>query len=467
MAAAVVAVLALAAGCSRESDGQAVRADSAAAGIPTVVVLDASDSMNTADAPGPRWAAAKAAAQELVSSLPPDTDFGLVVFGAQVSAKSAGRQAACADVQVVRPLGSADAAEVTEALDGLTPQGFTPIGTALQEGAALLPDTESALVLVSDGESTCAPDPCETAASIRAAKPKTTISAVGFRTDADSLQCVARDGGGVFVTADNAEQLTARLAAVQNAEVADSRLAPTGRGDAKIGDTLDQVAADNEGFPTSGRTEGDRLIIVWKDCTYTFDADRTLIEIAPGDPAGATGVTIDGVTAGTPGSRVVELYGEPTTSGDGVATFPADEGAGTGYRIGYRGGDEIGDGTVTTVVLCRCAGDDSEDKPEPVLGRDQYIPYAVGFGAARPAVISFGSTASSTIARITWDSWGGQTATGTGVSQLNGVGNPLSTMSLKASDLGWCDGAWTYRKVQTATSEARLDSSRKIDVCRA
>lgn len=161
-----------------------------------------------------------------MSSLPAGTEFGLVVFGAQTSAKSAGRQAACADVQVVAPLGPADAAEVTAVLDPLTPRGFTPIGTALREGAALLPEADSSLVLVSDGESTCAPDPCETASSIRAAKPDTTISAVGFRTDAESLQCVARDGGGVFVTADNAEQLTARLAAVQNAE-ASGGTAPT------------------------------------------------------------------------------------------------------------------------------------------------------------------------------------------------------------------------------------------------
>ena len=162
---------------------------------------------------------------------------------------------------------------------------------------------------------------------------------------------------------------------------------------------------------------------------------------------------------------MVELYGEPATSSDGVATFRADKAAGTGYRIGYRGGGGIGDGTVTTVVLCRCAGDDSGDEPEPVLGRDEYIPYAVGFGAARPAVISFGSTASSTIARISWDSWGGQTATGTGVSQLNGVGNPLSPMWLKASDPGRCGGARAYRKAQTALSEAGLDSSRAIDIC--
>ncbi|GAC56501.1 hypothetical protein GOHSU_08_00290 [Gordonia hirsuta DSM 44140 = NBRC 16056] len=239
-------------------------------------------------------------------------------------------------------------------------------------------------------------------------------------------------------------------------DAAKGRLAPTGLGEATIGQSLDEVVAANPGFPTAGRRDGDRIIIVWKDCTYTFDAKRTLIAIAPGDPAGAGGVTIDGVKAGTPGSRAVQLYGTPSDDNDGVATFVADKKAGTGYRIGYRDGADISRGTVTTVVLCRCGGSPApaqqQGHGEPVLGRDKFERYAVGFGTVRPASISIASTAASSVGSITWQSWGGSEATGTGRSQQNGPANPQSTTYLRAGDVGWCDGVWAYRSLRRSGS---------------
>lgn len=220
------------------------------------MVLDASESMRTADAPGPRWDASTKAVESLVGSLPSGTDVGLVVFGSEVRASRTSRDPGCRDVKTVLPLGLTDAGDVRSALTGLTPKGFTPIGRALEEAAKLLPEGESSLVLVSDGESTCAPDPCETAATIRAAHPKATLSAVGLRTDADSLQCVAERGGGIILTADNAAQLTARLAAAQNKDEATRRLTATQRGDVKIGASLDDVIAANPGFPKTGTTQG-------------------------------------------------------------------------------------------------------------------------------------------------------------------------------------------------------------------
>ncbi|MGP3707913.1 hypothetical protein [Gordonia paraffinivorans] len=42
------------------------------------------------------------------------------------------------------------------AVDGLTPRGFTPIAESLRQAAATLPtDGDVAIVLVSDGEDTC------------------------------------------------------------------------------------------------------------------------------------------------------------------------------------------------------------------------------------------------------------------------------------------------------------------------
>ena len=90
--AAALATCLVAAGCAIEVDGSG-RAASGARDVqpnpvPTVVVLDASDSMNTDDAPGPRLAAARAAVTSLATGLPDGTPFGVVAFGSQMPAAS-------------------------------------------------------------------------------------------------------------------------------------------------------------------------------------------------------------------------------------------------------------------------------------------------------------------------------------------------------------------------------------------
>ncbi|NLG47906.1 VWA domain-containing protein [Gordonia sp. (in: high G+C Gram-positive bacteria)] len=355
----LISTILLIVGCSA-TDGTAIKAgrtpgEVVPQKIPTLVVLDASDSMNTADAPGPRIDAAKRAVTNLADGLPHGTDFGVVVFGSQMPAKTTRQSRACTDVSTPVPLGPLNTAAVSSQLATIRAQGFTPIGNALEMAANQLPPSGPAsIVLVSDGEPTCAPDPCVTAKAIHANRPDVTVSAVGFRTDNADLKCVAADGGGLFVTADNAEQLSARLSAAQNSRDAATRLSTDSRGGIAIGDTLDDVRSANPSFPRNGRKDGDRTIYLWEDCTYEFDDSGKLVEIAPGDPPGSAGTTIDGVTKGTAGSRAIELYGDAWQDSDGVAIFPADEKAGTAYLLGYEGGSSIAEGTVTTVVLCGC-----------------------------------------------------------------------------------------------------------------
>lgn len=464
----LITVALVVASCSgQDGDPERSQAESIApAAVPTVVVLDASESMLAEDAPGSRWSAATNAVTTLTDALPDGTDVGIVAFGSTMPAKTTPQSRGCTDVEVVVPLGQTDRQSLGPTLADLRPQGFTPIGAALAEAAVMLPVSESSIVVVSDGESTCAPDPCETAARIRAEHPQTTISAIGFKTDAESLECVAERGGGAFLTADNAEQLTARIAVAQNSQAAQNRLGPTRRGDIEIGEDLDGIVAAHEGFSEVSRKDGDRTIVVWRDCTYVFDENDALIEIAPGDPTGASGTTVDGVAAGTAGSRAVQLYGQPASDSDGTATFTADEGAGTAYRIGYDGGDAVAEGTVRTVVLCKCLAEPGESGSVPVLGRDGYQQYASGFGTVKPDRISMASTASSSFGGITWESWGGEEAVATSRSQLGGPSEPQSELWLMASDLGWCNGVWSYRSLTIAGGRNELGTNGGSDICK-
>lgn len=70
---------------------------------------------------------------------------------------------------------------------------------------------------------------------------------------------------------------------------------------------------------------------------------------------------------------------------------------------------------------------------------------ARGYGTERPEVISMGTCASA-ISKITWDSWGGPEAHGTGTGCVQMGDAPQ--YALIASDLGPCHGQLAYRKLQ-------------------
>ena len=206
-------------------------------------------------------------------------------------------------------LGPIDKEAARSAIDGVRAQGWTPLSAALTRAAEMLGTEAGSVVLVSDGEANCLPDPCATARSLREQNPNLTISTVGFKSDAAQLQCVAREGGGVFVTADNAAQLSARIDAARDAEAASSKLTNTGLAGVELGQTHSQITGAHPAFPglTTGTSEGDRTVVRWRECDWVFQ-NGTLVEIRP---LGSTSATVDGITVGTPMTRVVELFGQP------------------------------------------------------------------------------------------------------------------------------------------------------------
>jgi hypothetical protein len=78
---------------------------------------------------------------------------------------------------------------------------------------------------------------------------------------------------------------------------------------------------------------------------------------------------------------------------------------------------------------------------------------AVGFGQAKPAEISLGGDPTGVVTGITWQSWGGDTATGTGTSTYVGPNQSTAqgveeTATVVASDLGTCGGGAAYQQVK-------------------
>ena len=181
-----------------------------------VLLLDSSGSMKESAGGQTKIAAAKAALKDVLNRLPDDSQVGVRVFGAKVfSAKDAG---ACTDTQNVVPVGPLDRNAITKAVAGYKPYGETPIGNALKGAAKDLgSDGKRTIVLLSDGEPTCSPDPCKVAKDLRAQGVDLTVNVVGLNVSGkarSALQCIADAGGGTYYGVDEPDELASSLVSV-------------------------------------------------------------------------------------------------------------------------------------------------------------------------------------------------------------------------------------------------------------
>ncbi|MFF3567691.1 VWA domain-containing protein [Nocardia jiangxiensis] len=180
---------------------------------PTMLVLDASGSMQAADpGGGTKMDAAKAAVHTFVSAAPTEAKVGLTVYGTGTGSSDAEKSAGCADVRTLRDADTIDKAALNSAVDQIHASGYTPIGTSLRKAAEALPKSgPRSIVLVSDGEDTCAPpDPCEVAQELNRQGATIVVHAIGFGVDAasrDQLTCIAQKTGGTYTDAIDGKSL--------------------------------------------------------------------------------------------------------------------------------------------------------------------------------------------------------------------------------------------------------------------
>jgi len=179
-----------------------------------MLVLDSSGSMAEETPDGPkRIDAAKDALRRVIDELPEKQEVGLRVYGAEVFDQS--ESGACTDSQLIVEPGADNRDQLTDGLKDYKPYGETPIGYALQEaGKDLGAEGQRTIVLLSDGEPTCDPDPCEVAADLSGDGIDVRIDVVGLNVSGearDKLKCVADKGHGTYYDADNADDLTRSL----------------------------------------------------------------------------------------------------------------------------------------------------------------------------------------------------------------------------------------------------------------
>jgi hypothetical protein len=180
------------------------------------LVIDASGSMNAKLPDGQtRIDAAKKAVTDLVSRMGGNTRLALRAYGHQ----SPTQKKDCKDTALLvgfAPLAS-NKTEIVAQAQALQARGYTPITHALTAAAQDIATEESGervVVLVSDGQETCASDPCVAARALAEADAKLVIHAIGFGVGAAArmqLQCIANVARGSYFDANDAAGLTSML----------------------------------------------------------------------------------------------------------------------------------------------------------------------------------------------------------------------------------------------------------------
>jgi len=179
---------------------------------PLVLILDASGSMWGQVGGENKIVIARRVLGELIDELPEGAEVGLVAYGHR-------RKGDCSDIETLASIGPLDRVALKATVDGLQPTGKTPITASIKAALEVVEQhgEPATVILLSDGLETCGGDPCETVRLARESGAELVLHVVGFDVegeDLSQLQCVAQAGGGLFLGAKDAGELSAALDAV-------------------------------------------------------------------------------------------------------------------------------------------------------------------------------------------------------------------------------------------------------------
>lgn len=178
-----------------------------------MIILDGSGSMWGMAGDETKIKAAKDVMHELVPSLPSEIKLGLTVYGHRQKGR-------CDDIEIMMPAGSDDRDLLLRKVDSINPKGKTPIADSIKivVNELKIKENETTIILVSDGEETCNPDPCGIVKMLKATGIKFILHVVGFDVDQiqkEELSCLAEAGGGQYFDATDAAALLNVLRVVQ------------------------------------------------------------------------------------------------------------------------------------------------------------------------------------------------------------------------------------------------------------
>lgn len=189
-----------------------------------IVVFDGSASMaetGPGSAGQPRIVPAREAMHRVMPEAALSRRLGLVIYG------PGNQRQSCRNVDLRFPPIPDAAPRITGAVDGLEPDGNTPLTTAVRSAAEALEYTSrpGIVVLVTDGRETCGGSPCALGAELAATSANLTVHVIGFQLQPDQdghpslrpgnstrkADCLAEKTGGQVVTTETADELVEAL----------------------------------------------------------------------------------------------------------------------------------------------------------------------------------------------------------------------------------------------------------------
>ncbi len=211
-------------GAGRATAQQDDEAQPAGQTVNVELILDSSGSMaeltNTGE---PRIDAAKRVLTDVITQIPddrPNLNVGFRVFGHKGNNTDAGKEESCQSSDLNVPIEGVDKEALQGQVDTYQPVGWTPIALSLQRAVEDFPDdaedVTNAIILVTDGLETCQEpqETCDAASALFEGDKAVQVNVVGLGLGQDELailQCIADNGGGTLVGAQNATELSAAL----------------------------------------------------------------------------------------------------------------------------------------------------------------------------------------------------------------------------------------------------------------
>lgn len=180
-----------------------------------MLVFDASGSMATTDSKKkePHMERVKRALHRILPEIPSSRRMGLIIYGE-------GAYDDCDAIELkVRPQLNAGPAIASE-VDKVRPAGRTLLTQSVRDAADVLNyrRNPSVIVLLTDGEETCAGKPCDMAARLKSEALDLTIHVIGYRrADAAGLgdvfgaRCLAEETGGLYLPVESEDELAEAL----------------------------------------------------------------------------------------------------------------------------------------------------------------------------------------------------------------------------------------------------------------
>ena len=355
---------------------------------PTMVILDASGSMEQADAGGKtRMDAAKEATHTFLDGVSDDSELGFITYGTGTSNAPEEREAGCKDVTTLAPLASGQVDDIRGEVDDIEASGYTPMGPALRQAADELPDEGARnVVLVSDGLDTCAPPPvCDVAKELHEQGIDLIINTVGFLVDDEArteLECIAEAGGGRYLDANDADSLaeSMRVLHTRSINAYETDLEEYEGSDSETEPT--EIPADVDTFSSPLHYSGAALNSINGDAQYwrvpVEEGERLAISALTVQPPSFGGLTDnrygmslefdDSSCLGDTWSQVEPNSAQGTQTAAGITKITGEDCGADGYvdfSISRRGNFLKGQDIPLELKITRFAGEDTSDVPAP------------------------------------------------------------------------------------------------------